>query len=223
MALDLILMGPPGAGKGTQAARVTAAARPGPHRHRRHAAGRRARRDAARARGQGGHGPRRPGLGRPHHRDVPRAPGRRRHRRRRAPRRLPAHRRAGRGARRDAHRPAPRHRRRDRVRHRRGDRRPAAVRAAHVPGERPRLPHRVQSAGRRGPVRHRRLGALPARRRPARGGAHPVPEAVGRGGGAGDRLLPRPRAGRATSTRPGRRSRCRRRSTPSSTAWRRPS
>ena len=70
-----------------------------------------------------------------------------------------------------------------------------AFRSPGMPRGRARLPPRQQAAGQRQRVRHRRLGAVPARGRQARGDPRPLPEAVERGGRAGARLLPRARPG----------------------------
>ena len=119
---------------------------------------------------------------------------------RRDPRRLPPDRRPGGRARRGARRRATRG-----VAARRPDRRPRGradppdVRSLGLPRGGPPVPRDLQPAPRAGRVRHRRLRAVPARRRPA--GDDPRPDgAAARRAGRGHRPLPRPRASCARST-----------------------
>ena len=197
----LVLLGAPGAGKGTQAHILARHLGPSPGGHRRPLPGRGPRRDAPRAS--------RPRATWTAARSSPtRSPSacsssasrppdaaRGRH-----PRRLPADALPGRGARRRARR----------ARARRstppcyvdvpGGRAPGApLRALALRGGRPPLPRDRLPAARRRRLRHRRLAPHPARRRPAGDRPGAPREAARRPGGRG-RPLPRRRASSRRST-----------------------
>ena len=195
----VVLLGAPGAGKGTQAPLLATRLGMPDRRHRRPVPGRRPRRHAAGHRGPALHG-RRPARARRDHRPPAARPARPRRRgRRRDPRRLPADGAPGGGARRRARRPRRRGQGRGPRRRPRRGAHPPHVRALGLPRGRPPVPRAVQPAARRGHLRPRRLGALPALRRPP--GDHPRADgpAAGRARRR-PRPLPRRRASCARST-----------------------